>query len=209
VKELALLWCGRELLEIISSFFLCSRNLGFLFAFPNFTDGFMRPSNSEMKQETNVLAIVMYLSYVALKWCMTSPSHINRLCSFTAVFRSGFQLKLQFVAMMASSRKCLLEDEIEQSLLGELTASDQSSCSDDDDSSGTADLTVVEVTGLECSDSESDDVQCATASSAPTASSATFTWGDMTNYVGQREQFVDNYGPQNETHCAKVFRMFF
>ena len=33
------------------------------------------------------------------------------------------------------------------------------------------------------------------------------------NYVGQREQFVDNYGPQNEaqneTHCAKVFKMFF
>jgi hypothetical protein len=35
----------------------------------------------------------------------------------------------------------------------------------------------------------------------------------MTNYVGQREQFVDKYGPQNEvqneTHCAKVFKMFF
>jgi len=70
-------------------------------------------------------------------------------------------------------------------------------------------LTLVEVTDSECSDSESDDVQCATASSAPTALSATFTWGDMANYVGQREQFVDNYGPQNETHCAKVFKMFF
>ena len=111
--------------------------------------------------------------------------------------------------MMASSRKCLLEDEIEQSLLEELTASDQSSCSDDDDSSGTYDLTVVEVLSSECSDSESYDVQCVTASSAPTASSATFTWEDMTNYVGQREQFVDKYGPQNETHCAKVFIMFF
>ena len=110
------------------------------------------------------------------------------------------------------SWKCLLEDEIEQSLLGELTASDQSSCSDDDDTSGTDDLTVVEVTGSECSDSESDDVQCATAPSAPTASSATVMWEDMTNYVGQREQFVDKYGPQNEaqneTHCAKVFKMF-
>jgi len=79
VKELALLWCGRQLLEIISSFFLCSRCLGFLFAVPNFTDGFMRLSNSQMKQETNVIAIVTYLSYVALKWCMTSPSYINRL----------------------------------------------------------------------------------------------------------------------------------
>jgi len=135
------------------------------------------------------------------------------VCFFTAVFESAFRLKLQSVAMMAFSRKCLLEDEIEQSLLEELTASDQSSCSgDDDDSSGTDDLTVVEVLGSECSDSESDDVQCATASSAPTASSATFMWEDMTNYVGQREQFVDKYGPQNgaqnETHCAKVFKMF-
>jgi len=114
---------------------------------------------------------------------------------------------------MVSSRKCLLEDEIEQSLLGEHTASDQSSCSDDDDSSGTNDLIVVEVTDSECSDSESDDVQCATASSSPTASSATFMWEDMTKYVGQREHFVDNWGPQNEaqneTHCAKVFKMFF
>ena len=82
-------------------------------------------------------------------------------------------------------------------MLEELTASDQSSCIDDD-SSGTDDLTVVEVIGSEYSDDESDDVQCAIASSAPTASSATFTWEDMTNYVGQREQFVDNYGPQNE-----------
>jgi len=135
------------------------------------------------------------------------------VCSFTAVFGSGYLLKLQSVAMMASSRKCLLEDEIEQSLLGELTASDQSSCSDDDYSSGTDDLTVVEVTGSECSDSESVDVQCATASSAPTASSATFTWEVRTNYVEQREQFVANYGTQNEaqneTHCAKVFKMFF
>ena len=78
------------------------------------------------------------------------------VCFFTAVFGSGFHLKLQSVAMMASSRKCLLEDEIKQSLLKELKASDQSSCSDDDDSSGTDDLTVVEVIGSECSDNESD-----------------------------------------------------
>ena len=43
--------------------------------------------------------------------------------------------------MMASSRKCLLADEIEQSLLEELKASHKSSCSDDDDSGGTDDLT--------------------------------------------------------------------
>jgi len=49
MKELALFRCGRQLLEISSSFFFCSQSLGFLFAVPNFTDGFMRPSNSEMK----------------------------------------------------------------------------------------------------------------------------------------------------------------
>ena len=114
---------------------------------------------------------------------------------------------------MASSRKCLLEDQIEQSFLEELKASDQSSCSDDDDSSGTDDLTLIEVFISECSDSKSDDVQYVTASRAPTASSATFTWEDMTNYVGKREQYVDKHGPQNEaqneTHFAKVFKMFF
>jgi hypothetical protein len=35
----------------------------------------------------------------------------------------------------------------------------------------------------------------------------------MTNYVGQRENFFDNCGPQNEaqneTHYAKVFKMYF
>ena len=132
---------------------------------------------------------------------MTSPSYINRLCFFTAVCGSGFRLKLQSVAMMASSRKGLLEDEAEQSLLEELTASDQSSFSDDDDSSGTDDLTVVEVIGSGCSDNESDNVQCATASSAPTASSATFTWEDMRNYVGQRAVFQTAFisGDTNKT----------
>jgi len=86
----------------------------------------------------------------------------------------------------------MFEDKIEQSLLEAIIASDQSSCSDNDDSSGTDDLTVGEVTGLECCDNESDNVQFATASSVPSALSATFMWEDMTNYVGQREQFVDN-----------------
>jgi hypothetical protein len=84
----------------------------------------------------------------------------------------------------------LLEDEIEQNLLEEL-ASDQSSFSDN---SGTNDLTVSEVISAEYSDEESD-VHFSAACSAP---SAIFTWEDMTNYVRQREQFVDKYGPQNE-----------
>jgi len=75
------------------------------------------------------------------------------VCFLTAVCVSAFRVKLQSVATMASSRMCLLEDEIEQSLLEELTASDQSGCSDEDDSSGNDDLTVFEVIGSECSDS--------------------------------------------------------
>jgi hypothetical protein len=75
----------------------------------------------------------------------------------------------------------LLEDEIEQSLLEELP-SDQSSFSDESDSGGTDDLTVGEVTGAECCDDESD-IQFSAASSAPSASSATFTWEGMTNYT--------------------------
>jgi len=81
---------------------------------------------------------------------------------------------------------------MEQSLLEELTVSDQSSSSDDDDSSGTDYLTVGKIIGSEYSDDESDNVQWATASIAPTDSSATFPWEDMTNYVGQREFFFDN-----------------
>jgi hypothetical protein len=117
---------------------------------------------------------------------------------------------------MATSRVDLFEDEIEQSFVEEFTASDQSSLIDESDSSGTDDLTVGEVIGAECCDNESDNVQFATTSSVPSASSAlsaVFMWEDMTHYAGQREQFVDNYGPQNEaqndTQCAKVFRMFF
>jgi len=62
-------------------------------------------------------------------------------CFFTADLASWLRSKLQSVAVMMASRKCLVEDEIEQSSLEELTASDQSSSSDDDDSSGTDDLT--------------------------------------------------------------------
>jgi len=71
------------------------------------------------------------------------------VCFFTADLASWFRSKLQSVAVMASSRKCLLEDEIEQSLFEELTASDQINSSDDGDSSGTDDLTVGKVIGSE------------------------------------------------------------
>jgi hypothetical protein len=98
---------------------------------------------------------------------------------------------------MVTRRMYLFEGEREQSLLEELTAWQ---------------FDLGEVIVAECGDNESDDVQFAAASGAPSALSAIFMWEDMTNYVGQREQFVDNYGPQNETqnetHCAKVIKMF-
>ena len=82
---------------------------------------------------------------------------------------------------------------MEQSLLEERTASDQSNSSDNDDSSWTDDLTIGEVIGSEYSDDENDNIQCTTASIVPIASSATFTWEEMTSYVGQKEYFFDNY----------------
>jgi hypothetical protein len=60
---------------------------------------------------------------------------------FTADFVVCLRSKLQSEVLMATSRMCLFEDEIEQSLLEELTASDQSSVSDESDSSGTDSLT--------------------------------------------------------------------
>jgi hypothetical protein len=52
------------------------------------------------------------------------------VCFFTADLTTWFLSKLQSVAEMASSTKCLMEDEFEQSLLDELTASDQISSSE-------------------------------------------------------------------------------
>jgi hypothetical protein len=52
--------------------------------------------------------------------------------------------------------KCLLLEEIEPNLLEEFTASDQRSANDDDESSGTDDLTVGEIIISEYSDVESD-----------------------------------------------------
>ena len=43
---------------ILLHFFLSSRSLGFLFAVPNFTAGFIRLWNKEMKYETNVIAVI-------------------------------------------------------------------------------------------------------------------------------------------------------
>ena len=55
------------------------------------------------------------------------------------------RVSLLSVVAKASSRKGLSEEEIEENLLEEYTDSDQSISIDDDDSSGTDDLTVGEV----------------------------------------------------------------
>jgi hypothetical protein len=95
---------------------------------------------------------------------------------------------------MACSKVYLLAKQIEQSFLEEF-ASDQSSFIDEIDSSDTDDLTVGEIIGAECCDES--DVHFSATCSASSAWSDIFSWEDMTNYVRQREQFVEYYGPQN------------
>lgn len=106
---------------------------------------------------------------------------------FTADIALQFCLRLQAGSVMASSSKGFFEEEIEQALLEELTDSDPSNYSSDDDSSGTNDLAVGKVITLEYSDYRDDTVQTSTAPSAPNASGALLTWVDMTNHVKQRE----------------------
>jgi hypothetical protein len=60
----------------------------------------------------------------------------------------------------------MCDGEIQQRLLEELTDSDQSSFVD---TSVTEDFTVRDVIGAECSENENDEMQFATASSAPNA----------------------------------------
>jgi hypothetical protein len=43
--------------KLLLHFFLSSQNLGFLFAVPNFTGGFMGLWNEEMKYEMSVIAL--------------------------------------------------------------------------------------------------------------------------------------------------------
>jgi hypothetical protein len=56
-----------------------------------------------------------------------------------------------------------------------------------DDSSGISNLAVGKVITLECRANKGDIVQGCIAPGPPNASSKTFTWENMTNYVGQRE----------------------
>ena len=51
--------------------------------------------------------------------CDITLIYQQTVCFFTADLASWFLSKLQSVAVMTSSRKCLLEDKIEQSFLEE------------------------------------------------------------------------------------------
>jgi hypothetical protein len=104
----------------------------------------------------------------------------------------------------------LFVEETEQALLENLTDTYPRNTSADD-STVTDDLAVGKVIALECNDNKGNIEKDATVCSVP-SSSATFTWENVTKYVGPREQSVDNCGPQNdaqnETHYAKVFKIF-
>jgi hypothetical protein len=49
---------GDSSYKLLLHFVLSSQSLGFLFAVPNFTGGFMGLWNKEMKYETNVIAVI-------------------------------------------------------------------------------------------------------------------------------------------------------
>ena len=76
VKELALLWCGRQYLEIISSFFLCSRILGFRFAVAECqapiswcTLSLIRLYLDNVGSKCNRAALCLLVKELALLWC--------------------------------------------------------------------------------------------------------------------------------------------
>jgi hypothetical protein len=57
-KELAFLWCERQFLQIIVSFFSLLSKFRFLFAVSNFISGLMGLWNEEMKYGTKVIPVI-------------------------------------------------------------------------------------------------------------------------------------------------------
>ena len=139
---------------------------------------------------------------------MTSPFiYQHTPCYSQLISRSGLCRRTSMRPSWGPEKRVCSRKKL-NSLLEEYTSSDDSSSSDETDSCGSDDLTLGEVNFAECSENESDNVQFAKGCSAR----GVFAWEDMENNVGQRENFLDNCGPQNEaqneTHCAKVFKMF-
>jgi hypothetical protein len=132
----------------------------------------------------------MQLRSGAFEWCVTSILYL-----FTADIVVQFYLSLQSGAVITPSSKGLFVEETEQVLLEIITDTYPSNTSPDDDSTGTDDLAIGKVIGLECSDKEDNIEEDATVCSVP-SSSAMFTWDNVTKYVGPREQSVGNCGPR-------------
>jgi hypothetical protein len=110
---------------------------------------------------------------------------------------------------MASCNGVFLSSEKVDKVLEEILSDYESSFFDsDDDSSGIDDLPVGEAIAVERTEEDTDSEVLFNLSSA-----ARFTWEDMTNYVGRREQFIGNCGPQNDakyvSEGADIFKLFF
>jgi hypothetical protein len=114
---------------------------------------------------------------------------------------------------MASSSTHLSGDHIER-ILEETMSDSESSLFDSDDSSEIEDLSTHEAHEVhEASYNDSDSAGNSTSPLHGCASDTSFIRDDMSNYVGRREQFIGNSGPQNEakifTEGVDAFKMFF
>jgi hypothetical protein len=79
-----------------------------------------------------------------------------------------------------------------------LTDSKTSAFESDDESSVIDNLPVREFLTIDESENEDSDGAQSGSGLPSVACPTVFTWENMENYVGQREQFVGNCGPQNE-----------
>jgi hypothetical protein len=107
---------------------------------------------------------------------------------------------------MESSSTHLSGDDIERILEETLSDSESSLFDSDDNSSAIEDMST-----HEASDSDSDSARNSTSPLQGGASDTSFMWEDMYNYVGRRERFIGNSGPQNEaknvTEGMDAFKM--
>jgi hypothetical protein len=113
--------------------------------------------------------------------------------------------------MVSTSRVCLLGDEVVKILEETRSDNENSLCDSDDDSSVIEDLPIHEAIAIEESENKNTDI--VQDSTSGLQHGASVTQEDMSNYVGRREQFIGNFGPQNEakivTEGVDAFKMFF
>jgi hypothetical protein len=135
---------------------------------------------------------------------ITHASSVFPLFSYVARFFIH-----QTAAGMTSSSRVFLSSEKVDKVLDEILSDSESSFLDSD-SSGIDDLPVGEAIAVERTEDEDSDSESAVQS---VSTADRFTWEDMPNYVGRREQFIRNCGPQNDakdvTEGADIFKLFF